>query len=190
MPENKLARVADRQALADLVPKHLMNQWYEDRPVAGEWAYFLGSGFSFMTMRASMRLGALELSGSIGPDWLTRSIGTVDSAPSEGRHVFSWHYHPDCDCSFSLEDWYVFIVSDALLSILVTTHEIGFYYKKPMGQWVQVKSQCGRSIPRTLRFLRFKRRLDNLLDVPEHICAGDAAVAACTGIHYEKFRIE
>jgi len=128
-----------------------------------------GSKISLNDFSKMINWGDFELSGAIGLDWVSISIGGQTESECLANHLFSWHYHPVGSPLFSLQDWLTFLMSDAVVSCVFTRDGVCVYSKeesqvrdKLVEQLLKKKESLSRRCP-NLFFLQAIRLLENVI---------------------------
>ena len=123
-----------------LIPTRFISAWKAVLSAEGEETLPLPPGYCLKDVHSKLDLDEKELSGALGPTWMIVATGTPYSAPCKQNHIFSWHYHPDGDSRFSVEDWIAFIISDAQITLLFTANHFCLYTKVHNGKWKDISS--------------------------------------------------
>jgi hypothetical protein len=176
--------------VSESIPSGLRTGWQSCLFSEGEVLLHLHSGYCFQDVHARLDLGVRELSGALGPTWISVRNGTTFFAPCEKGHLFSWHYHPDGDSRLSVEDWISFIISDAQVTLLLTVNQACLYSKLHEGRWKEIRSDMTGTTHSpndkpNLRFLRFMKLMQKELQTREWPLCAEDEIASALGIDYK-----
>lgn len=177
-------------SVKDLVPVSFTDGWETVLPGEGSNFFPLQPGYSLRDVISGLDLGDKELSGALGPTWISVRTGTTFFAPCERDHLFSWHYHPDGDSRLSVDDWISFIISDARITLLLTVNHACLYTKLHEGRWKEIRSAMTGTVHSSndkpnLRFLRFMKLMQKELETPEWPLCVEDEIAFALGIDYK-----
>jgi len=176
----------------ELVPSSVVSVWEVSSPAEGEEYMPLQPGYCLPDAHKRLDLGGgEELSGALGPTWISVAEGTPFSAPCKLNHLFSWHYHPDGDSRVSVDDWISFLISDAWITLLLTVNHACLYTKLDKGKWKEISSAMSGTGNTShdkpnLRFVRFMQLMQKELKKPDWTLCAEDQIAAALGIDYKK----
>jgi hypothetical protein len=181
--------------LEAIIPFRFLSIWKSAYPGEGQPYIILPSGYTLRMLHEKLDLGPNELSGVIGPTWISVVKGNRYSSPCNGEYLFSWHYHPDGGSRFSIEDWLSFLVSEAQVSLLLTVTDISLYIKSWGGKWQQIKrAMAGENTTLgnkpNLRFLRFMRMMEKEFEESKWTFFNESLIASTLGIYYKKYTVK
>ena len=182
-------------AVEELVPSQLLAIWRCAYPAEGEIYFPLKKGYSLRDLHSKLDLGVIETAGALGPTWIILMAGNRFSSPCKRGHLFSWHYHPDGDTRFSIDDWIAFIISKAQLTLLFTINYICLYVKfhekkcKKITKAIVGEENFLDDKP-NLRFLRFMKFMSKELEKPDWTLCDESQIASTLGISYKKYAVK
>jgi len=178
-------------AVRELVPSPVVSAWELSYPDKGENAMPLHPGYSITDALSKLNLSNVELSGALGGAWITVEEGSALCAPCRGHQMFSWHYHPDGECRFSVDDWISFLISDAWVTLLLTTERASLYTKRGNGRWREIRRCINGSdthlIPRpNLQWVRFMRLMQKEMKAHDWPSLPEEQISSTLGITCER----
>jgi hypothetical protein len=174
----------------NLVPQHLREDWLLDKPDIAENSSLNHQAYSVKELINSLHFGDNEMSGALGYGWITRVLGSRNSVPCQSNHFFSWHYHPDNDCQFSLVDWLTFVLADAPISLLITRDAVCLFEKAQGGNWEKHKEKLNQTNKKGLNFLRFKKFLEKKMEHSDFWEWKDQKIGSILGINHNLYEIK
>jgi len=175
----------------ELIPSSMTSTWKVYSPSEGEESLPLQPGYCLQDVYSSLDLRNIELSGALGSTWISVGVGTTLSARCKRDHLFSWHYHPDGDSRFSVDDWISFIFSDAQITLLLTAKHACLYTKLHKGRWKEISSamtgtgNTSNDKP-NLRFVRFMKLMQKELKTNDWTLCAEDQIASALGINYKR----
>lgn len=178
-------------AVREWVPSSIGTGWKVSLPGKGEECLPLLSDYCLQDVLSKLNLGENELSGALGSTWISIGAGTAFSAQCKRAHLFSWHYHPDGDSRFSVEDWISFIVSDAQITLLLTVNHVCLYTKLHKGKWKEISraitgaGNTSNDRP-NLRFVRFIKLMKKEFSASDWTLCAEDQIASALDINYMK----
>ena len=177
-------------SIKDLIPTRFIAAWETVLPDEGEACLSVQPGYRLKDVHSTLDFDEKELSGALWPTWISVETGTPFSAPCKPNHIFSWHYHPDGDSRFSVEDWISFVVSGARITLLLTANCANLYTKLSTGKWKEIASAVSASKDKSknkpnLQFVRFMKLMHKELKVHDWTSCAEDLIAFALGIDYK-----
>lgn len=179
--------------VSDMIPESLKAKW--DVEIA--WKkniFYLNTYYTFKDALLVINFSTFERSGAFGPNWVLDIPGATISTPFLKNKIFTWHYHPKSDDNFSIWDWFLFVYSTNLLTVLFTNNTISLYKKRENALSLYKKiisaSEKENTIYLDLHYLRFERWLLKMMDKKDIGLLQDKDIANLLSVDYVTTKIK